>query len=52
MSAETAEWKKRSGKMPYKTFTSSFQEITSNSKVNTTSDIEVKIYGIPLVAKF
>ena len=52
MSAKTAEGKKKSGKIPYKIFTSSFQEITSNSKVNTTSDIEVKIYGIPLFAKF
>jgi DNA gyrase inhibitor GyrI len=51
MSAETAEWKKRSGKIPYKIF-SYFQEITSNSKENTTSDIKVKIYGIPLFAKF
>ena len=50
MSAETAEWKKRSGKIPYKIFTSS--EITSKSKVNTNSDIEVKIYGIPIFAEF
>ena len=32
MSAKTAEGKKKSGKIPYKIFTSSFQEITSNSK--------------------
>ena len=30
--AETAEWKKKSGKIPYEIFSSSFQEITSKSK--------------------